>query len=198
MKPRTMTSLLAAALLAGCAASAGNQEPASSAPPSADAAPLGSPFSDQRMGLWNASAPLLIDRTDLRIGTTVHFARVPTASELHDLTQLPGLAHLVLSLPGWPSDYARLESLAGTPPEADVIVVLPGYPPTRAAAEAWNLVRAPLRVIVVVREPPPSSAVVADLNTMRGLERVVLESDQPSRTGFERLQRPLSFRKIVE
>lgn len=198
MKPNTMALLLAVALLAGCAASSGPEEPAPAPPPPADGAPLGSPFSDRRMGVWNAGAPLLIDRTDLRIGTTVHFARVPTASELHDLTQLPGLAHLVLALPGWPADYAGLESLGGTPPEADVIVVLPGYPPTRAAAEAWNLVGARLRVIVVVREPPPSSAVVADLNTMRGLERVVLESDQPSRTGFERLQRPLSFRKIVE
>jgi hypothetical protein len=40
--------------------------------------------------------------------------------------------------------------------------------------------------------------VVSDLNSMRGLERVVAQMDDPSRTGFERLQRPLSFRKLVE
>jgi hypothetical protein len=32
---------------------------------------------------------------------------------------------------------------------------------------------------------------------MRNLERVIAEMDQPSRAGFERLQRPLSFRKVV-
>jgi len=76
--------------------------------------------------------------------------------------------------------------------------VLPGYPPSREAAEAWNLVNARLRMIVVVTTPPPSIGVVGDLNTMRGLERVIAELDQPSRSGFERLQRPLSFRKVVE
>jgi hypothetical protein len=38
---------------------------------------------------------------------------------------------------------------------------------------------------------------VANLNELRALERVIAEMDQPSRSGFERLQRPLSFRKIV-
>jgi hypothetical protein len=32
---------------------------------------------------------------------------------------------------------------------------------------------------------------------MRNLERVIAEMDEPSRAGFERLQRPLSFRKVV-
>jgi hypothetical protein len=184
-------------LMLGCAAASQDQRP-QTIPAGESSGPLGSPFSDRRLGVWNAAAPLVIDRTDLRIGTTVHFGRVPTASELYDLAQLPALAHLVLALPGWPADYAALESLGRTPSEADVIVVLPGYPPTRTAAEAWNLVSARLRLIVVVQDPPPSNSVVSDLNTMRGLERVIFESDQPARTGFERLQRPLSFRKVVE
>ena len=35
--------------------------------------------------------------------------------------------------------------------------------------------------------------VVQDLNAMRSLERVIAEMELPSRSGFERLQRPLSF-----
>jgi len=38
---------------------------------------------------------------------------------------------------------------------------------------------------------------VADLNGMRGLERVIAEIDDPSRAGFERLQRPLGFRRVM-
>jgi hypothetical protein len=150
------------------------------------------------MGVDAIGTPLIIDRTDLRIGTTVHFSRIPTASEVHDATQLPGLAHIVLSLPYWPVDVEPLQALDLTPPETQVIVVLPGYPPNRAAAQAWNYVRASLRIVVVVPDAPPSLAVVGDLNTMRGLERVIAQMDEPSRSGFERLQRPLSFRKIVD
>jgi hypothetical protein len=40
--------------------------------------------------------------------------------------------------------------------------------------------------------------VIDDLNLMRGLERVIAEMDDPQRGGFERLQRPLSFRKVIE
>ena len=32
---------------------------------------------------------------------------------------------------------------------------------------------------------------------MRYLERVIAQMDEPSRIGFDRLQRPLSFRKVV-
>jgi len=76
--------------------------------------------------------------------------------------------------------------------------VLPGYPPSREAAEAWNYVNARLRLVVVVPGPPPNSTVANDLNAMRYLERVVAQMDEPSRSGFERLQRPLSFRRIME
>jgi len=150
------------------------------------------------MGASALGTPLLIDRTDLRIGTTVHFSRVPTASELHDTAQIPGLAHLVLSLPYWPADPEPLQALEQTPEQSDVIVVLPGYPPNRAAAQIWNYLSVRLRIITVVSGPPPSLAVIEDLNTLRGLERVIAQMDEPSRAGFERLQRPLSFRKVVD
>lgn len=193
MKSRTMATLLVAAALTGCAA--GSQ--------TADVAPapggqVGSPFSDRHMGAYDIGTPLILDRGDLSIGTTVHFNRLPTASEMHDLGELPGVAQVVLTLPHWPVDYEPLQALDFTPPESQLIVVLPGYPPNRSASEMWNNVRANLRIIVVVSEPPPSPAVAGDLNTMRGLERVIAQMDRPSRYGFERLQRPLSFRKIVE
>ncbi len=104
----------------------------------------------------------------------------------------------MVSLPDWPADFEPLQALGTLPEECDLIVVLPGYPPSRAAAEAWNYVNARLRLVVVVAGEPPSSTVINDLNTMRYLERVIAQMDEPSRTGFDRLQRPLSFRKIVE
>ena len=192
MRAWTICIMFAAGALLGCAASApppSPQEPSS---------PLGSPFSDRRMGLGPISYPLLLDRTDLRIGTTVQFTRIPSLTEMHDMTNLLALQHVVITLPQWPTGYAPIDVLNQLPPESDVIVVLPGYPPSREAAEAWNLVQARLRLVVVVQEPPPSVAVVSDLNGMRSLERVVAQMDDPSRAGFERLQRPLSFRKLVE
>jgi len=196
MKPSTLAVMLAAAALAGCMA-AGPPIDAQSPPP-AGHSPLGSPFSDRVMGTSDLGTPLVIDRTDLSIGTTVQFNRLPTASELHDAAQTTGIAHVVLSLPAWPADLDPLQALSQVPEEADVIVVLAGYPPNRAAAQAWNYVNARLRIVAVVPGPPPSLAIVDDLNTMRGLERVIAQMDTPSRSGFERLQRPLSFRRVVE
>jgi hypothetical protein len=142
--------------------------------------------------------PLLLDRTDLRIGVTVEYPRLPTAAEINDLRQVPGLAHVVIALPDWPADFESLVALAQVPPEADIVVILQGYPPSREAAEAWNLLQARLRLVILTQGPPPSPAVVQDLNGMRALERVIAEMDWPSRAGFERLQRPLSFRKVVD
>jgi hypothetical protein len=196
MKPWTFVSVFVAGALAGCMASGpplGAESPAGE-----PRAPVGSPFSDRNIGVNALGTPLIIDRTDLRIGTTIQFNRVPTASELHDAAQLPGLAHIVLSLPFWPVELGELQALDQTAEETDVIVVLPGYPPNRAAAQIWNYINAHLRIVDVVPGPPPSSAVVGDLNTMRGLERVIAQMDEPSRSGFERLQRPLSFRKVVD
>jgi len=194
MKPLAFVTVFIAGALVGCMAAG----PPIGAQPPEQRSPAGSPFTDRSMGVDAIGTPLIIDRTDLRIGTTVHFSRIPTASEVHDATQLPGLAHIVLSLPYWPVDLEPLQALDLTPPETQVIVVLPGYPPNRSAAQAWNYVRASLRIVVVVAGPPPSLAVVGDLNNLRGLERVIAQMDQPSRSGFERLQRPLSFRKVVD
>ena len=196
MRTRRYAALIMVALVCGCASPPPYAEPQSSGTP--PSGPLGSPFSDRRMGVGAMGAPLLLDRTDLRLGTTVEFTRFPSATELYDLRQLPGIAHVVVALPSWPQEYAPLQVLDQTPAEADVIVILPGYPPTRQSAEAWNLVNARLRIVVVVNDAPPNIGVINDLNTMRGLERVIAQMDQPFRSGFERLQRPLSFRKVVE
>src|SRR5262249_17572111 len=136
MRSWTIAISFAAGALLGCAASA--PPPTAEPPP---ASPLGSPFSDRRMGFGTISYPLLLDRTDLRIGTTVQFTRIPTISEMHDMTNLLALQHVVITLPSWPEGYAPLDVLNQLPTETDVIVVLPGYPPSRAAAEAWNLVQ---------------------------------------------------------
>ena len=194
MRAWTIGITFAAGALLGCAA--GSIPPAAEQPP--PSSPLGSPFSDQRMGFGAIAYPLLLDRTDFRLGTTVQFRRMPTLSELHDLTNVTALQHVLITLPGWPREYAPLDVLNQIDPQSDLIVVLPGYPPSREAADAWNLVNARLRLVVVVTEAPPTPHVVADLNNMRALERVIAQMDEPRRTGFERLQRPLSFRKLME
>src|SRR5262249_21730533 len=79
------------------------------------ASPLGSPFGEERPVAGTVGLPLLIDRSDLRIGTTVQFRHIPTNSELHDLTLLPGLSRVVLSFDSWPTQYAPLQSLNQTP-----------------------------------------------------------------------------------
>lgn len=183
----------AAGALLGCAA--GSLPPAAEPPPSTQ---LGSPFGDRRMGFAAIAYPLLLDRTDLRLGTTVQFTRMPSLTELHDASNVLALQHVVITLPAWPKEYSPLEVLNQLPTETDVIVVLAGYPPSREAAEAWNMVQARLRLVVVVTEAPPSAAVISDLNAMRGLERVIAQMDDPRRAGFERLQRPLSFRMLME
>ena len=148
-------------------------------------------------GSLAVGTPLLVDRTDLRLGTTVQYQRIPSVTELADLTQLPALAHVVIALPEWPTDYAPLQPLDQLPSGADLVVVLAGYPPTQGAAEVWGYINAPLRMIVVVPGPPPSIDAMRDLNSIRSLERVIVQMDVPSRSGFERLQKPMSFRKIM-
>ena len=196
MRPWTATALLAAGMVVGCmangpATTAQPPQPATPPPASSDRSP-GAPAAHP------ALLPLILDRSDLRIGVTVQFTRIPEADEIGDLLQTAGLAHVVLALDDWPESYEALTALDLLPPESDVIVLLRGYPPSRAAAEAWNLVRTRLRLVLLVPDAPPSLTVVEDLNTMRALERVIAEVDPPSRAGFERLQRPLSFLRIVE
>jgi hypothetical protein len=194
-------AILLVVTLAGCA-SIPAAPPATSGQATgngtAGSSPLGSPFSDEHMTPNRVGTALLIDRSDLRIGTTVQFRHIPSASELHDLTLLPGLSRVVLSFDEWPHEYAPLQVLDQAPEGIEVVAVLPGWPPSRAAVDAWNYLRVPLRIIVVVPGPPASVDPIANLNELRGLERVIAQMDTPSRQGFERLQRPLSFRKIID
>lgn len=182
MKPSAVVLVFACGVVGGCMA-AGPPAPAQAPPPVAARA--------DRVGV-----PLVLDRADFRLGATVQFTRIPTANELYELHSTAGLAHVLLTLPGWPTSYAELAPLQQTPPEADLIVVLPGFPPTREAADAWNLLEVRARLVLVVSGPPPSGTAISDLNTMRALERVIVDTDAPSRSGFERLQRPLSFRVL--
>jgi hypothetical protein len=141
--------------------------------------------------------PLVIDKTDLRLGTTIYFRHIPNASQVSDLRLERALAHVVLALDAWPDDVTQLSSLPSVPPETDIIVLLPGYPPSRQAGDIWNYIDARLRLVLLVDGPPASVDVLDQLNQMRHLERVVATMDQPTRTGFERLQRPLTFRKYA-
>jgi len=198
MRPWKLFSIFALGVLAGCMASA---PPMNSGPSGATAepqSPLGSPFTGNKAGNLSRSWPLILDRADVTLGTSVYFNRLPTASELHDLDNLMGVQNVVIALPGWPTDAGQLEQLGQLNPEATGIVVLPGYPPSRQAAEVWNIIPARMRIVVLVDGPPVSSTIFGDLNAMRGLERVIAEMEVPSRAGFERLQRPLSFRKVIE
>jgi hypothetical protein len=204
MKTWMLATTFMAGLIAGCMAGG----PATTARPlptpgsapgsAAGGGPLGSPFSERHDFAATLATPLIIDRTDVRLGTTVQFDRIPTAADLNNLLNLPGLAHVVVSLADWPADFEPLQALGTLPEECDLIAVLPGYPPSRAAAEAWNYLGSRLRLVVVVTGPPPTTSVINDLNAMRYLERVIAQMDEPTRTGFDRLQRPLSFRKVVE
>lgn len=180
MNPWKVAALLGAGMIAGCMAAG---------PPIGAQSTRGAPAA--------AGEPLILDRTDLRIGTTVQFRRIPDVSALNDLRQVRALAHVVLVLDEWPSDITGATSLSQVPRESDVIVVLPGYPPSRAAAELWNYVDARVRIVLLVDGPPTSNSVTDDLNAMRHLERVIAQMDDPGRSGFERLQRPLSFRKLM-
>ncbi len=141
--------------------------------------------------------PLILDRSDLALGTTVQFTRLPNAADFNDLQYTYGLSKVVISLPEWPEGFEAVESLNHRPVDLDLIVILPGWPPTRSAAEAWNMVNGPLRLVVLAGGAPPTRGMVDDLNAMRSLERVIVQTDRPSRSGLERLQRPLSFRRIV-
>ena len=142
-------------------------------------------------------APLIVDRNDLLLGTTVQFSGLPNASQIHDLTTERALAHVVVTLDEWPDDITRLVALERVPEESDIIVVLNGFPPSRTAVDAWSLVRGRLRLILVVSGPPMNPTTLDWLNQMPALERVIAEMDVASRAGFERLQRPLSFRRVV-
>jgi hypothetical protein len=187
-----MGVVFAAGVLAGCM---GNSPPVPAQSPDVPPSPLGTPLSDRR-GLAVGN-PLLVDRMDMRLGTTVQFERIPTVSEIYDQSQVFAVARILIALAAWPEDYSQIQSLAQRPEGTELVVILAGYPPSRAAAEAWSYLNAPVRIIVVVPGPPPSIPAVQDLNAMPGLERVIAQMEEPSRSGFERLQRPLQFRKLM-
>jgi len=198
MRPWKLVSIFAMGVLAGCMAAGPPMHAGPSGATAEPQSPLGSPFADSKVGGVSRSWPLILDRADVTLGTSVYFNRLPTAAELHDLDTVMGVQNVVISLSAWPTEPGPLEALAQLNPEATGIVILPGYPPSRQAADVWNIIPVRMRIVVVVDGPPVSSVIFGDLNAMRGLERVIAEMDRPSRSGFERLQRPLSFRKVVE
>ncbi len=143
--------------------------------------------------------PIYVDPSDLGLGTSVVYTRVPNSSDVAALGYVEYVRHVVVWLPAWPEDFAAIEPLAKVllPEGADLVVFLQGYPPTRSQAAVWNLLHQPLRIIMLVDGPPSDRGMILEMNSLRGLERVVATMDRPSRLGFERLQRPLSFRVLV-
>ena len=87
--------MFAAGAFLGCAAGS----PPLTAQPPATSSPLGSPFADRRAEFGSIAWPLILDRTDFRLGTTVQFTRIPTLIELHDVTNVLALQHVVIALP---------------------------------------------------------------------------------------------------
>ena len=142
-------------------------------------------------------APLLLD-SDYGLGTSVVFRRIPNGRDLEDLQFVTGLRQVLVALAAWPASYEALQPMqqAALPQGVEFVVVLPGWPPTREAVQAWNYVRQPMRIVLVVPGPPADRAMLLELNRMRALERVIVQMENPARTGFERLQRPLSFRVL--
>jgi len=53
-----------------------------------------------------------------------------------------------------------------------------------------------VRLIMIVDGPPADRSLIMELNRVRNLERVIAQMERPDRSGFERLQRPLSFRVV--
>lgn len=143
-------------------------------------------------------APLIIEQ-DFGFGTHVVMRRLPDASDLEDMRFITGLHQVLLALPQWPATYADLKPIQQVilPEGAEIVVLLPGWPPTHEALDAWNLVGGSLRLIVVVDGPPADRALITEMNHVRPLERVIAQMEHPSRSGFERLQRPLSFRVLI-
>jgi hypothetical protein len=143
--------------------------------------------------------PLFVDPSDFGFGISMVFRRIPTPADIANLAYYDNVQHLILQLPGWPEDFAGIEPLTKVilPQGTDVIVVLPGYPASPSRVRLWNMLRVPLRIVMVVDGPPTDRGMMLELNSMHGLERVIATMERPSRSGVERLQRPLSFRVVV-
>jgi hypothetical protein len=196
MRKLEICGLLVIGALAGCMTAAPMPQAGPSGAGAADrvASDFGGPGGPGGPG----TAPIILDRTDLALGTTVEFHHLPGVDELQDAAEQFAIRHVVVVLPSWPQINADLSRFSVLPPEADAILVLPGYPPDRSALDAWNYARGHVRLIVVVDGPPMSPSQLDDLNTLRALERVVSRMPHASRSGFEHLQRPLSFVMTVD
>jgi len=193
------TALAPILFLLACAPAGRGADPQAPTPPPRAAERAPTPPLPREVNPDDAlCAPLILDQ-DLGFGTHVVMRRMPTASDLEDLRFITGLHQVVLALPEWPAGYAELKPLSQVilPDGAEIVVLLPGWPPTHEALEAWNLVAGPLRMIVLVDGPPADRALLVEMNHVRPLERIIAQMDRPSRSGFERLQRPLSFRVLV-
>lgn len=179
---------LSGLVLAGLLTHAAQAAPAAPAPDSLPPRPVAAPL----------LSPLILDQ-DYGLGTTVVFDRIPSAQQLSDLAYVSNLRHVIVSLAAWPANYDALQPFGqvALPDGADYIVVLRDYPPTREQADMWNYLRVRLRLILVVGGPPTDRGQILQLNAIRSLERVIAEMDSPTRSGFERLQRPLSFRIVM-
>ena len=142
-------------------------------------------------------APLILD-ADPGFGTHVVMRRLPTQGDLEELSFISGIRQVLVALPEWPATYAALRPIQQVilPQGTELVVLVPGWPPTREALGAWDLLDANVRLIVVVSGPPADRALITELNRIRTLDRVIAQMEHPSRSGFERLQRPLSFRVL--
>ena len=142
-------------------------------------------------------APLILD-ADPGFGTHVVMRRLPSQGDLEELSFISGLRQVLVALPEWPATYAALRPIQQVvlPQGTELVVLVPGWPPTREALGAWDLLDANVRLIVVVSGPPADRALITELNRIRTLDRVIAQMEHPSRSGFERLQRPLSFRVL--
>src|SRR5262249_24187638 len=78
---RPLAPAVAAALMFGCAATSPPSSTSAAAPP----AQLGSPFGATHSGSPLLDWPVMLDRNDVGLSTSVMFRRVPTVSEIHDL-----------------------------------------------------------------------------------------------------------------
>ena len=195
MRPRLIALSLLTLLAMACAP--GSRPVAAEVPPARAAATTPPPAPREANADDPLCAPLLLD-ADPGFGTHIVIRRVPNAKDLEDMTFTTGLRQIIVALPEWPATYDQLRPMqqAILPQGVEIVVLLPGWPPTREALGAWNLVGGALRLILLVDGPPADRALIAEVNRVRSLERVIAQMEYPSRSGFERLQRPLSFRVL--
>jgi len=202
MPLRRITLAASVLVLSAIACASDSQGPgpaAAGTPPSGSGPPPAAPAASTAQGSLDEAlcAPLLIEQ-DLGFGTHVVMRRLPNAADISDLGAVNGLRQIVVALPEWPADFAALAPLqqVAFPTDVELVVLLPGWPPSRAALDAWNLLGGNVRLIMVVGGPPADRALILELNRVRNLERVIAQMEHPDRSGFERLQRPLSFRVV--